>query len=49
MFGFPVRSNGETWEIVQGLTHNEFAQEKVNATLKELLEEKEAVSGLING
>ncbi|MFN8575793.1 MAG: malate dehydrogenase [Candidatus Sericytochromatia bacterium] len=49
MFGFPVKSNGETWEIVQGLTHNDFANEKVQATLKELLEEKEAVSGLLNG
>lgn len=49
MFGFPVKSNGETWEIVQSLTHNDFANEKVQATLKELLEEKEAVSGLLNG
>ncbi|RYX94615.1 malate dehydrogenase [bacterium] len=47
MFGFPVRSNGDTWEIVQGIELNEFAQSKVDATLKELLEEKEAVSGLL--
>lgn len=49
MFGFPVRSNGSDWEIVQGIELNEFAKEKVDATLKELLEEKEAVKGLIEG
>ncbi len=48
MFGFPVRSDGNKWEIVQGLTHNEFAKAKVDATLQELLEEKEAVSKLIS-
>lgn len=47
MFGFPVKSNGDKWEIVQGIELNEFAKSKVDATLKELLEEKEAVSGLL--
>ena len=47
MFGFPVRSNGTDWEIVQGISHNAFSQEKIAATLKELLEEKEAVKGLL--
>jgi malate dehydrogenase len=47
MFGFPLRSNGTTWEIVQGLTHNEFAQGKIQTTLSELLSEKEAVQNLI--
>jgi len=47
MFGFPVRSNGHVWEIVQGLQHNDFAKEKIDVTLKELLEEKEAVQALI--
>jgi malate dehydrogenase len=47
MFGFPLKSNGETWEIVQGLKHSDFAKSKIDATLKELLSEKEAVAGLI--
>ncbi len=47
MFGFPVRSNGTDWEIVQGIKHDAFSQGKIAATLKELLEEKEAVKGLL--
>ncbi|WP_372371107.1 malate dehydrogenase [Candidatus Uabimicrobium sp. HlEnr_7] len=47
MFGYPIRSNGEEWEIVQGVNHNEFAQEKMAATIKELSEEKEAVQHLL--
>jgi len=47
MFGFPVRSNGRDWEIVQGIEHNDFAKEKIGATLKELIEEREAVQSLI--
>lgn len=47
MFGFPVRSNGEDWEIVQGIEHNEYAKEKIDATIKELTEEKEAVQHLL--
>ena len=47
MFGYPIRSNGEEWEIVQGISHNEFAQEKIAATTKELSEEKDAVQHLL--
>jgi malate dehydrogenase len=47
MFGFPVRSTGSDWQIVQGLKHSEFAQGKIKATLDELLSEKEAVQGLL--
>ncbi len=47
MFGFPLRSNGQDWEIIQGLRHNEFAQTKIKATLDELLSEKQAVEGLV--
>ncbi|BBM88036.1 malate dehydrogenase [Candidatus Uabimicrobium amorphum] len=47
MFGYPVRSNGEEWEIVQGISHNEFAQEKIAATTKELSEERDAVQHLL--
>lgn len=47
MFSFPVRSDGQNWEIVQGLELNDFAREKIAATQQELLEEKEAVSELL--
>lgn len=47
IFGYPVRSNGEDWEIVQGLKHNVFARGKIDITHKELLSEKEAVQNLL--
>ena len=37
---FPVRSNGQTLEIVQGVAINEFSQSKIDATVNELKEEK---------
>lgn len=47
IFSFPVRSDGENWEIVQGLSLNDFAREKIALTQQELLEEKEAVRELL--
>lgn len=47
IFGFPIRSDGHKWEIVQGIKHNVFAQEKVDVTYQELISEKEAVKELI--
>ncbi len=47
IFGYPLVSDGRTWEIVQGLTHAQFAEEKIRATLNELLEEKEQIKGLL--
>src|SRR3989338_6214027 len=41
MFGFPVTSDGAGWKIVQDITHNAFAKEKIQATLNELLSEKD--------
>jgi len=43
IFSYPVRSDGENWEIVQGIKHNDFAKEKIEATYQELLSEKEAI------
>jgi malate dehydrogenase len=37
---FPIRSNGKSWEIVQGLEVNEFAQSKITASVNELKGEK---------
>lgn len=44
---FPVRSDGQKLEIVQGLPVNEFSQAKIDATVKELTEERAMVSDLL--
>ena len=45
--GFPIRTHGQHWEIVQGLTHNDFALARIKATITELQEERDAVKELI--
>ncbi len=47
MFSFPLRNHGQDWEIVQDIDHNDFAKGKIEATLKELLSEKEAVKEIL--
>jgi len=44
---FPIRSNGQEPEIVQGLPVNAFSQGKIDATINELKEEKSLVSELL--
>ncbi|MDB6039273.1 MAG: malate dehydrogenase [Verrucomicrobiales bacterium] len=44
---FPVRSNGQKLEIVQGLSINEFSRSKIDATVNELKEERSLVSELL--
>ena len=44
---FPVRSDGENWEIVQGVPINDFAREKIDASVNELAEERALVSDLL--
>ena len=44
---FPVRTDGKKWEIVQGVPVNEFSRGKIDATVKELVEEKGLVGELI--
>ncbi|MEV1054414.1 malate dehydrogenase [Streptomyces sp. NPDC049887] len=43
---FPVTCKGGTYEIVQGLDINEFSRTRIDASVKELEEEREAVRGL---
>jgi malate dehydrogenase len=43
---FPVTCAGGTYEIVQGLEINEFSQSRIDATVKELDEERDAVKDL---
>ena len=48
VFGYPLRATAPgTVEIERGIVHNGWAQGKVDATLAELLEEREAVMELI--
>ncbi len=47
MFGYPVTAAGGEYRIVEGLTIDAFSQERINVTLKELLEEQEGVKHLL--
>jgi malate dehydrogenase len=46
-FGFPIRSDGTSCEVVEGIEHNEFARQKIKATTDELLAEREDVKELL--
>ncbi|MDK2125528.1 malate dehydrogenase [Parachitinimonas caeni] len=48
MFGFPVTCKNGKYEIVKGLTISEFSRGRIDATLKELEEERDAVKHLLN-
>jgi malate dehydrogenase len=43
---FPVTVKDGKWEIVQGLEIDDFSRGKIDASVKELLEEREAVTSL---
>jgi malate dehydrogenase len=43
---FPVVSRGEAWEIVSGLELDPFSRERIDASVAELVEEREAVRAL---
>ena len=44
---FPIRSNGQKLEVVEGLPVNEFSRGKIDATVNELKEERAMVSELL--
>ena len=46
-FGFPVVSTGESWSVVEGIKHDEFAQAKIKATTDELVAERSEIESLI--
>lgn len=46
-FGFPVRSDGTTWRVVEGLEHSEFGRARIAATTEELIEERAEVTDLL--
>jgi malate dehydrogenase len=43
---FPVRCSGGEWEIVEGLDVPEFSQQRIDATVAELVSERDAVKQL---
>jgi malate dehydrogenase len=43
---FPVRTKNGEWEIVEGLDVPAFSQERIDRTVKELSEERDAVRQL---
>jgi malate dehydrogenase len=44
---FPTRSEGGKWEIVQGVSLNDFSRAKIEASVNELKEEKSVVHDLL--
>ncbi len=46
IFGFPVTCSGGSYEVVQGLEFNEFSKARLDVTVNELKEEREAVKEL---
>lgn len=47
MFGFPVTCENGRYQIVPNLSFDEFSQRYIDATLKELLDEKQAIEHLL--
>ena len=47
MFGFPVTCAGGEYSIVEGLAIDAFSQQRIDLTLKELLEERDGVKHLL--
>jgi len=47
MFGFPVTCEAGSYKVVEGLAIDEFSQQCINKTLKELLDEQAGVSHLL--
>ena len=47
MFGFPVTTDKGEWKLVEGLEIDAFSKERIDVTLKELLEEQEGVKHLL--
>jgi len=45
-FGFPVRSSGDGWSIVEGIEHDAFAKERIRVTTEELVAERDEVRSL---
>jgi malate dehydrogenase len=47
IFGFPVTTENGEYKIIEGIEIDAFSQERINITLKELLEERDGVKHLV--
>jgi len=47
IYGFPVTCSGGSYQVVQGLEIDAFSRERMDNTLKELLDERDAVKHLL--
>ncbi len=47
IYSYPIRSDGSSWKIVQGLKLTDFSKSRITATENELKEEKALVSELL--
>jgi malate dehydrogenase len=45
-FGFPVKSDGTSWEVVTGLEHDDDAKQRIKVTTDELIQERDLVKEL---
>jgi malate dehydrogenase len=49
IYSFPVTIDNGQWSVVEGVEHNDFSRARLDATAKELLEERETVKDLLKG
>ena len=47
IFGYPVTTRGGGYQIVKGIEVSEFSRKRIDATLKELHEERDGVKHLL--
>ena len=45
-FGYPIRSDGTNWSVVEGIEHDDFAKGKIAITTQELIDERDEVKKL---
>lgn len=48
VFGYPVVSDGSAWRVVEGLSHSDFARDRIRITTEELESERAAVASLLD-
>jgi malate dehydrogenase len=47
IYSFPLRTDGKTWSVVQGLTIDDDARKRLDASASELISERDAVKDLL--
>ena len=47
VFGFPCECKGGSFKIIQGIAIDDYSRDKMNKTLKELTDERDAVKDML--